>query len=75
MYKKLKKIDSNSRILAWKSKGLSDESIPNPSTSNNTPNPLLYYVDAMAIVKSNGSCLKQGKITSTRGTIVNIYIV
>ena len=74
MYKYLNKIDSNGRISAWKSKRLSLESVKTPNTSNNTLNPSLYYDGAMAIVKFNGSCLKQDKITCTLGKIVNIYM-
>ena len=58
-----------------KSKGLSNENIRTPSSSNNVLKPLLYYVGAKTIVKLNGSCLKQDKITYTYKKIVNIYIV
>ena len=62
-------------ILSWKSKGLSDESIKPPTTSNKMLNPSLDYVGAKARVKFNGDCLKQDKITFNHGKIVNIYIV
>ena len=43
-------------VLSWKSKGLSDESIKPPSTSNNA-----HKIRE----KFTGSCLKQDKITYT----------
>ena len=75
MCKYFKKIAFNGRISTWKLKGLSDESIKTPSAPDDILNPLLAYVGAKAIVKFNGSCLKQDKITYTHGAIVNIYIV
>ena len=62
-------------ILSCKSKGLSDESIKLPSTSNKMLNSSLDYVGTKAIVKFNEDCLKQEKITFSHGKIVNIYIV
>ena len=35
---------NDSNILSWKSKGLSNESITAPTTSNKIPNPSLDYV-------------------------------
>ena len=69
MYKYLNNISD------WKYKGLSNESIKTPSTSNNFLNPLLYYVSTKIRVKFNGGCLKQDKAKHNHGTIVNIYIV
>ena len=66
---------NNSNILSWKSKGLSNESIKPPSTSNKMLNPSLDYVGTKANVKFNGDCLKQETITFDHGKIVNIYIV
>ena len=66
---------NDSNILSWKSKGLSDESIKPPSTSNKMLNPSLDYVGTKARVKFNGDCLKEEKITFNHGKIVNIYIV
>ena len=57
-----------------KSKGLSNEIIKTPTTSNNFLNSLLDYVNAKIRVQFNGSCLKQDKATYNSGTIVNIYI-
>ena len=75
MYKYFKTINSLDNISEWKSKGLSNESIKSPSTSNNFLNPLLDYVNTKMRVKFSGSCLKQYKGTHNHGTIVNIYIV
>ena len=58
-----------------KSKGLSDESIKLVLTSNNSLAPGLSYVGNKIMVKLDGSCLKQDKVTLTYGRTVNIYIV
>ena len=62
-------------LLSLKSKGLSDESIKSPTTSNKTLNPLVDYVCTKIKVKFNGDCLKQEKITFNRVKMVNIYII
>ena len=66
---------NNSNIVSWKSKGLSNESIKPPTTSNKILNPSLDYVGTKIRVKFSGDCLKQEKITFNHGKIVNIYIV
>ena len=66
---------NDSNILSWKSKGLSNESIKAPTTSNKILNPTLNFVSTKIRVKFNGDCLKQEKITYHHGKIVNIYIV
>ena len=62
-------------ISSWKSKGLSDETIKFPSTSDNSLNPLIDYVGEKIRLKFSRSCLKQPKLQYTHATIVNIYIV
>ena len=58
------------------SKGLSDEVIKPPTTSDNSLTPTLnYYDDLKVSIKFTGSCLKEPKFTYTHKTIVNIYIV
>ena len=58
------------------SKGLSDESIKPPSTSDNSLTATINYYNALKIrVKFTGSCLKQDKITYTHKKVVNIYSV
>ena len=44
MYRYFKKIDSGNHISLWKCKGLSDESINPPATSNNSFAPSLNYI-------------------------------
>ena len=59
-------------IYFLKSKGLSDERINSITVSNYSITPSLDYRGAKIRVKFNGSCLKQSKITYSRGKIVNI---
>ena len=73
-YRYLKTINTVGHISGWKSKGLYNESIKTPSTSNNFLNPLLNYVVTNIIVKLSGSCLKQNAALYNHGRIVNIYI-
>ena len=62
-------------VLSWQSKGISNESIKPPATSNNSLNPRLSYNDTKIKVQFTGSCLKQPKFTFTHKKVVNIYIV
>ena len=76
MQKYFKTVDAGNRnILSWKSKGLSDESIKAPTTSNKILNPSLDYVGSKIRVKFSRDCLKQERLTFNHGKIVNIYIV
>ena len=75
MNRYFKKIGNTDHISSWESKGLCNEIIKPPTTSNNCLAPELSYFINKTRVKFNGSCLKQDKITYTHGTIVNIYIV
>ena len=68
-------ITNTNYVSSWKSKGLSDESIKPPTTSDNSLNPALNYYGTKTRVKFTGSCLKQSKISYTHGKVVNIYIV
>ena len=63
------------RVLSWQSKGLSNESIKPPTTSNYSLNPRLSYYGTKIRVQFTGSCLKQPKFTFTHKKVVNIYIV
>ena len=72
MYKYLKTINSIGNTSGWKSKGLSNESIKTPSTSNSFLNLLLNYVRTKIRVKFSGSCLKQNAALYNHGPIVNI---
>ena len=62
-------------ISSWKSKGLSDETINPPATSDNSLTPLINYLGNKIRLEFRGSCLKQHKLQYTHGTIVSIYIV
>ena len=62
-------------ISSWKSKGLSNETIKPPVTSDNSVIPLIDYVGNKIRTKFTGCCLKQPKLQYTHGTIVKIYIV
>ena len=68
MYKYFKNFGNTDCISELKSKGLSDEIIKPPTTSDNS-------LGNKTRVKFAGSCLNQDKITLTHGTIVNIYNV
>ena len=70
-----KLIVNNDYILSWKSKGLSAESIKQPTTSDSSLTPRLNYYGNKVRVKFTGSCLKQPIILYTHSNIVNIYIV
>ena len=63
------------RVLSWQSKGLSNESIKSPTTSDNSLNSRLGYYGTKTRIQFTGSCLKEPKFTFTHKKIVNIYIV
>ena len=62
-------------VLSWQSKGLSNESIKPPATSNNSLNPKLNYCSTKTRVQFIGSCLKQSSPIFTHKKVVNIYVV
>ena len=62
-------------VLSWQSKGLSNESIKSPTTSNDSLSPRLNYYGVKIRVHFTKSCLKQPQFTFTHKKIVNIYIV
>ena len=47
------------RVLSWQSKGISNECIKPPTTSDNSLNPELIYYGTKTKVTFTGSCLKQ----------------
>ena len=63
------------RVLSWQSKGISNESIKPPTTSNNSLNPRLSYYGTKVRVQFTKSCLKQSDHIFTHQKIVSIYIV
>ena len=58
-----------------KSKRSSAESFNSPTASDNSLTPALSYYGTKTRVKFVGSCLKQPKISYTRGNVVSIYFV
>ena len=75
-YFKVNTINATVDVLSWKSKGLSDESIKPPTTTDNSLVPALNYYGTKTRVKFAGSYLKQSnKLSYTHRKIVNIYIV
>ena len=56
-------------------KGLSNESIKPPTTSDNNLTPLLIYDGFKAKASFDKTSLKQVKVTFNHGKILNIYIV
>ena len=72
--KYFKIVASTDYISSWESKGLSDETIKPPSTSDNSVNPKVSYYGTKTRLEFRGSCLKQDKSTFNHGKTVNIYI-
>ena len=62
-------------VLSWQSKGISNESIKPPTTTNNSLTPELNYYGTKTRVKFTRSCLKQSDHIYTHKKVVNIYIV
>ena len=76
MYRYLKRVEgagTGKYIQFWNSKGLSNENITAPTTSDYSLNPQCYLGNKTRVA-FKGSCLKQDKITYTHGRIVSIYI-
>ena len=69
-------ITNTNHISSWKSKGLSDECIKPPTTSDNSLAPAINNYGNKIRVKFARSCLKQSnKPSYTHRKIVNIYTV
>ena len=68
-------MQTKKNISLLKSKGLSDETVKPPATSDNSLTPLIGYLGSKTRITFTGSCLKQPDISYTHRTIVNIYIV
>ena len=62
-------------VLSWQSKGISNERIKPPTTSDNSLIPELNYYGTKTRVKFTRSCLKQSDHIYTHKKVVNIYIV
>ena len=52
-------VDVTDYVLSWQSKGLCNESIKPPTTSNNSLNPRLSYYGTKVRAQFTKSCLKQ----------------
>ena len=74
MYRHFKMITNTNSVSSWKFKGLYEESIKTPTTSDNRLTPELSYYGTKTRVKFTESCLKQPKMSYTHVKIVNIYI-
>ena len=61
-------------FLSWQSKGISNETIKPPITSDNSLNPELNYYGTKTRVKVTKSCLEQSSHILTHKKVVNIYI-
>ena len=68
-FKKIAGVDTGNYIYYWKSKGLSDEDIAAPTTSDYSFNPQLSYFGTKTRLEFRGSYLKQDKITLNTFTI------
>ena len=75
MYRYFKRTGNTDHVLSWKFKGLSEEIIKPPATSDNILAPALSYIGNKPRVKFDGICLKQDKITLTHEKAVNLYIL
>ena len=62
-------------VLSWQSKGISNESIKPPATTNNSLTPELNYYGTKTRVKFTRSCLKQSDHIYTHKKVVNNNIV
>ena len=58
-------------ISSWISKGMFDQTIKPPVTSDNSLTLLIDYLAKKIRLKFSGSCLKQSKLQYTHGAIVN----
>ena len=73
-FKRISSIGTGNYIYFLKYKGLSDENVTAPNTSDYSLNSQLSYLGTKTRVGFKGSCLKQDKITYVHGKVVNIYI-
>ena len=75
VHRYVKVITNTKYISEWKSKGLSDESIKPPPTSDNSRTPLIDYYGYNISLKFNESIFRQPKVPDTHEKAKNIYIV
>ena len=72
-FKRVSAVGSGNYTYFWKSKGLSDDNITAPTTTDYKLNPQLSYLDTKTRVQFKVKCLKQDKIMCDHGKVVNIY--
>ena len=68
-------VNAIDHVLSWQSKGISNERIKPPTTSDKSLNPKLSYYGAKINVQFIRSFLKQPNFTFPCKKLVNIYIV
>ena len=62
------------KIGLWQSKGMSEESITPPSTTNNSFDTEIIYNYGKRKAKIKGICLKQETVSFIHGNVVNLNI-
>ena len=62
-------------IIAWKSKGLSNEMIKPPTTANYNLSPKLNWHNSKIREEFKGRCLKKDKVIFTPNNVVNLFIL
>ena len=67
-------VNTTDYASSWQSKGISNESIKPPTTTNSSLTPELNYYGTKTRVKFTRSCLKQSDLIYTHKEVVNIYI-
>ena len=73
-FKRVAGVGSGNDVYFWKSKGLPNENITAPTTTDYSHNPKLSYCGTKTGLEFSGSCLKQDTATYDHGTMVNINI-
>ena len=74
MYRYFKWVGNGDYIYSWRSKGLIDENITYPATTDYSLTPKLSYFGTKTKAGFSGSSLKQNETTYTHGKIINKYI-
>ena len=64
----------NGKIGLWKLKGMSEESITPPSTTDKTFDPEIVYNYGKGKMKFKEICLKQNSVSFIHESVVNLYI-
>ena len=76
LYYNLKRLGDTEKIASWKSKGLSDEELTTPTTTDNSLSPSIkWYGNSNFYLVFKGSCFKQKDATYTPPNRINFFIV